>query len=234
MTESYTSQGNLSFKDYLSRTYIVVALGLLISAVSAFLASILMPILLYTAPLFSTILMFGMVIGEFVIAVRFSANLMVMSNKSAWTSYVAYAVLTGASFYTLFLYYDLGSLALTFIATIIMFVCMAIIGKTSKRNLMGVYGLLLPAIIAGMIVTLLNNLIFHSNPVNLFIAYIGMILFLVLTAADVQRLESFYNQSSYDANIREKLMIMGAFQLYLDFINLFLRILRFLGRRRDN
>lgn len=233
MTESYTNQG-LSFKDYLSKTYMVVALGLLISAVSAFIASIIMPIFLYTAPLLATVLMFGMVIGEFIIAIRFSSNLMVMSNNSAWTSYIAYAVLTGASFYTLFLYYDLGSLALTFIATIIMFVCMAIIGKTSKRNLMGVYGLLLPAIIAGMIVTLLNSFIFHSNSINLFIAYIGMILFLVLTAADVQRLEGFYNQSSYDANIREKLMIMGAFQLYLDFINLFIRILRFLGRRRDN
>lgn len=234
MLENFTSYSNLSFKDYLSKTYIAVALGLIISAISAFLASVLIPVLFYVAPVIAAILTFGMVIGELVLAVRFSSRLMTMSKKSAWSCYIAYAVLTGASFYTLFLYYDLGSLTLTFVATIIMFVCMAIIGKTSKRNLSTIYGLLMPAIIAGVIVTLLNSLIFHSSAIDLTIAYIGMIIFLILTAADVQRLEGFYNQSSYDADIREKLMVMGAFQLYLDFINLFIRILRFLGRRKDN
>ena len=234
MTQSYTNQKDSSFKSYLSKTYFAIAGGLLISAVFAFLACEIVPLLFYTVPGFASLLMLIMPFAEIGVAIYFSSRLFAMNKKTAWTCYIAYSALTGFSLYSIFLYYDLGSLTLALVATIVMFVCMALIGRTSKFNFMSLYGLLIPALFAGIIVTLLNSLIFHSPFVDLAIAYVGIIIFLVITAADVQKLEAFYNQSSYDNELSEKLMVMGAFQLYLDFINIFLRILQFLGRRRDN
>ena len=234
MTQSYSNQYNADYKTYLSKTYMTVALGLGISAISAFIASIILPIMMYRAPMFFFVLMIGMIIGEFAIAINFSARLFTMSKKSAWACYIGYSVLTGLSFYTLFLYYDLGSVALAFFSTLVMFVCMAIIGKTAKFNVYSVYGLLLPAVLAGAITTLLNALIFHSPMIDLFISFAGIILFLFMTAADAKKVQDLYNQSQYDKDLSDKLMIMSAMQLYLDFINIFVRVLRFMGRRRND
>lgn len=233
MTQSYSNRRELSFNQYLTKTFTTVAIGLAISAACAFIASILMPILMMRQPIFSTFLILTMAIAELGIAIYFSSRLLSMPKSSAWLCFVIYAILTGVSFFTIFMYYDLGSVLLAFVATLIMFVCMAIIGRTSRFNYASIYGLLLPAIIAGSIITLLNGFIFHSSFISLLIAYIGLILFLVLTAADMQKLEQFYNQSAYDNELSEKLMIMGALQLYLDFINIFIRILRFVARNKN-
>lgn len=233
MTQSNTYRQDNSLKNYLSKTFSTVAVGVAISAVLAFLTSNFMPILLRSTGL-SIAFVFGPIIIELIIAFYFSSNLMNMSKSKAWACYIIYSVTTGISFASIIWAYDLGSVTLAFVSTAIMFACMAFIGHTSNIDYTKIYSLFLPAIIAGIIITLLNSFIFHSAWVDMAIVYIGLILFLIITAADVQKLKNFYYAGQTNDELSEKLMIMGAFQLYLDFINLFIRILQIFGRRRND
>lgn len=233
MTQTNTYKQNNSLKNYFAKTFSTVAIGVTISTIFAFLTNILLPVFIRSAG-FSLAIVFGPIIIELIIAFYFSANLMRMSRTKAWACYFIYSVATGISFSTLILSYNIGSVALAFLSTAIMFVCMAIIGHTSNIDYTRIYSLFLPAVIAGFIITLLNAFIFKSPWVNMSIVYIGLILFLIITAADVQKLKNFYYASQTDDEISEKLMILGAFQLYLDFVNLFIRILQIFGRRRND
>lgn len=232
MTQSNTYRNDNSLKNYLSKTFSTVAIGVAISAVLAAVASRLAPVFMMRNPGLALAISIGLIIGELAIAFYFSLNLQKMSKSTAWFCYIAYSVITGLSFSTIIMSYANASVTLAFISTAIMFICMSIIGRTSNINFTKVYSLFLPAIIAGFIMTLLNVFLIHSPWIDMMIVYIGLVLFLAITAADVQRLQAFYYASQNDSELSDKLMIMGAFQLYLDFANLFIRILQIFGRRR--
>lgn len=232
MTQSNTYRNDNSLKNYLSKTFSTVAIGVAISAVLAAVASRLAPVFMMRNPGLALAISIGLIIGELVIAFYFSLNLQKMSKSTAWFCYIAYSVITGLSFSTIIMSYANASVTLAFVSTAIMFICMSIIGRTSNINFTKVYSLFLPAIIAGFIMTLLNVFLIHSPWIDMMIVYIGLVLFLAITAADVQRLQAFYYASQNDSELSDKLMIMGAFQLYLDFANLFIRILQIFGRRR--
>lgn len=231
MTESRTYKNENSLKNYLAKTFSTVALGVAISALLAYVASQFIPILLLRTPGLYLGLSIVAIVGELGIAFYFSSNLTRMSKQTAWICYILYSVITGLSFSTIVMTYTDATITLAFVSTAIMFVCMSIIGHTSNIDYTRVYSLFLPAIIAGFIMTLLNAFLIHSAWINMVIVYIGLVLFLVITAADVQRLRQFYFASQTDDELSEKLMIMGAFQLYLDFANLFIKILQIFGRR---
>lgn len=232
MTQSNTYRNQNSLQNYFSKTFSTVAVGVAISALVAFIASKLLPIMFIRMPGVSTVLVLGMVIAELGIAFYFSLNLMKMSRQTAWVCYVLYSVVTGFSFATIIMTYTTASVTLAFVSTAIMFACMSFIGHTSNIDYTRIYSLFLPAIIAGFVVTLLNAFIIHSAWINMTIVYIGLILFLVITAADVQKLKQYYFASQNDSELSDKLMILGAFQLYLDFANLFIRIIQIFGKRR--
>lgn len=231
MTESRTYKNENSLKNYLAKTFSTVALGVAISALLAYVASQFIPILLLRTPGLYLGLSIVAIVGELGIAFYFSSNLTRMSKQTAWICYILYSVITGLSFSTIVMTYTDTTITLAFVSTAIMFACMSIIGHTSNIDYTRVYSLFLPAIIAGFIMTLLNAFLIHSAWINMVIVYIGLVLFLVITAADVQRLRQFYFASQTDDELSEKLMIMGAFQLYLDFANLFIKILQIFGRR---
>ena len=232
MTETKTYKQENSLKNYLSKTFSTVAIGVAISAVLAYVASKLVPVLLMRSPGLYLGLSIVAIVAELGIAFYFSANLMRMSKQTAWTCYIVYAVVTGLSFATIIMAYTNATVTLAFVSTAIMFACMSFIGHTSNVDYTKVYSLFLPAILAGIIITLLNSFFFRSAWIDMSIVYIGLVLFLVITAADVQRLKQFYYASQSDDELAEKLMIMAAFQLYLDFANLFIKILQIFGRRR--
>lgn len=232
MTQSNTYRNQNTLQNYFSKTFSTVAIGVAISAIVAFIASKLLPIMFITMPGLSTFLVLGMVFVELGIAFYFSTNLMKMSKQTAWICYVLYSVVTGFSFATIIMTYTTASVTLAFVSTAIMFACMSFIGHTSNIDYTRIYALFLPAIIAGFVVTLLNAFIIHSAWINMTIVYLGLVLFLVITAADVQKLKQYYFMSQSDSELSDKLMILGAFQLYLDFANLFIRIIQIFGRRR--
>lgn len=225
--EYNTYAGGLTFRDYLSRTYLTVALGLGISAMFAYGFLYLIPYVIS----FYSIFMMASALLTLGIAFFFSLRLRKMSTVTAWVCYFLYSAITGISLSSLLLYYAGTSVASAFFTTAILFVCMAIIGHTTHIDL-SKYGFLFSAgLVTLLIVSLLNAFVFHTS--GFWITFFGIILFLGLVAYDMQRLKAFYDAGSYNSQMAEKMMIYGAFQLYLDFINLFIRILNMFGRRRD-
>ncbi len=142
-----------------------------------------------------------------------------------WT----FAVLMGASLSTIFLVYTDGSIALTFFATAAAFASLSLYGYTTKRDLSGMGTFLLMGLVGLIVASIVN--VFMQNPTfDLVIAAIGVLVFAGLTAYDTQKIKSLYFQVA-GSDIAGKSAIMGALTLYLDFINMFLFLLRFLGNR---
>ncbi|MDB5694252.1 MAG: hypothetical protein JWO81_3315 [Alphaproteobacteria bacterium] len=153
-----------------------------------------------------------------------------ISTGTAQALYWAYATVMGLSLSTIFLVYTGGSIAITFFATAAAFVSLSLWGYTTKKDLSG-FGTFLLMGLVGLIVAMLINAFFPSGPMTLAISAIGVLLFAGLTAYDTQKIKSMYFVVR-GSDFVGKSAIMGALTLYLDFINLFLFLLRFMGDRR--
>lgn len=220
---------NMTFRSYVSKVFVYVALGLLISGVFSFVIASRIEILFS----FGLIGVFLPMILEIVIAVYFTSKLMTMSKQTAYICYFLYSVLTGISLSTIFVVYSIGNIMFAFASTSVLFVCMAVLGNNTAFDLTKASSYLSFGLIGIIIATLLNLLIFKSSSLDLIISYIATIIFLVLIAYDMQKLRNLYNNGMSDGDLYDKLLIFGSFQLYLDFINLFLRILQVFSRRKD-
>jgi FtsH-binding integral membrane protein len=141
-----------------------------------------------------------------------------------------YAVLMGLSLSTILLVYTGTSIAQAFFATAAAFAGLSLFGYTTKKDLSG-FGTFLIMGVVGLVVASLINMFLKSSALDLVVSFVGVLLFAGLTAYDTQRIKSMYFQVQGSAMIG-KTVIMGALQLYLDFINLFLFLLRFMGDRR--
>ena len=228
----YNNNGtDLSFKSYLSKVFIFIALGLLVSAGISFLVGSNYEIIFTVLKGYGTIAIFLPAILELVVAIYFSARLMTMSKQTAYLCYFLYAVLTGLSFSYIFAIYEFGEITFAFVSTTVLFICMAIVGNNTNVNLSRFSGYLFGGLLAIIISTLLNVFLFKSSTADLLISYAAIIIFLVLIAYDMQRLRDLYNSGLNDSELYEKLLIFGSFQLYLDFINVFLRVLQVFSRR---
>jgi len=152
-----------------------------------------------------------------------------MTEGTAKAIYWAYATLMGLSLSTIFLVYTGASIAQTFFATAAAFAGLSLFGYTTKKDLSG-FGTFLIMGVVGVIVAMLINLFLKSSALDLAISAIGVLLFAGLTAYDTQKIKSMYFAVQGSAFIG-KSVVMGALQLYLDFINMFLFLLRFMGNR---
>ena len=152
-----------------------------------------------------------------------------ISTGTAQILYWTYAVLMGASLSTIFLVYTNASIALTFFATAAAFASLSLYGYTTKRDLSGLGTFLIMGLV-GIIVASIANLFWMNDTFSLAIAAIGVLVFAGLTAYDTQKIKSMYF-SVAGTDFAGKAAIMGALALYLDFINMFLFLLRFMGSR---
>jgi hypothetical protein len=146
--------------------------------------------------------------------------------------FVVYAILMGMSLSFIFLIYELGSIASTFLITAGMFGAMALLGYTTKTDLTKFGSILIMGLVGIIIASIVNLLIFQSSMMDYVISLLGVLIFTGLTAYDVQKLKRMGSTIDQSSELSRKLTIMGALTLYLDFINLFLFLLRFLGNRR--
>jgi len=153
-----------------------------------------------------------------------------MSDTTAKLVYWAYAVLMGLSLSTIFLVYTGASIATTFFASATAFGGLSLYGYTTKRDLSPFATFLIMGLV-GIIVASLINLWFQSNTMSLVISGLGVLIFAGLTAWDTQKIKSMYF-AVQGSDFVGRSVVMGALTLYLDFINLFLFLLRFLGDRR--
>ncbi len=155
-----------------------------------------------------------------------------LSSATMVILFMVFSILMGMSLSFIFLMYDLGSIATTFAITAGMFGAMALLGYTTKTDLTKFGSMLYMALIGIIIASVVNLLIFQSSTMDYIISLIGVLVFTGLTAYDVQKLKRIGSQVDQASETARKLTIMGALTLYLDFINLFLFLLRFLGNRR--
>jgi FtsH-binding integral membrane protein len=144
--------------------------------------------------------------------------------------FLVYSVLVGLSLSFIFIVYTMGSIATTFGVTSLTFGIMAIAGYTTKTDLTK-FGSILMMALVGIIVAMLVNYFLKSESMQYIISFIGVLIFTGLTAYDVQKLKKMGNEMTAGHESTRKYAIMGALSLYLDFINLFLFLLRFMGRR---
>ena len=174
--------------------------------------------------------MWLLIIAELVLVFVLSARINKMSVTTATIMLIVYSALNGATLSFIFLAYSLGSIAKTFFITTGMFGVMALVGATTKRDLSKMGSILFMALI-GLIIASLVNIFLHSSGLDWIISLIGVVLFTALTAYDVQRVKRLATESDlYDDTQVGRLAIISALSLYLDFINLFLYLLRFFGR----
>ena len=159
-----------------------------------------------------------------------SFRLQKMSFAVAQTTFWVYAALMGVSLSTILFLYTGTSIALTFFVTAATFGAMSLWGYTTSRDLTGFGSFLFMGLI-GLILASLANFFFHSSQLQFVVSVIGVLIFTGLTAYDSQSIKNLYFAGD-DSEATGKKAIMGALRLYLDFINLFLYLLRFMGNRR--
>lgn len=155
-----------------------------------------------------------------------------MSQSAMIALFIVYSVLMGMSLSFILLVYTAASIFKTFLITASMFGVMALLGYTTKTDLTRFGSIMLMGLI-GIIIAMLVNFFMQSETLDYIISFVGVLIFTGLTAYDVQKLKNIGASGLSDGETMGKMTIFGALTLYLDFINLFLFLLRFFGRGRD-
>ncbi len=171
-----------------------------------------------------------LLIAEIALVWFLSARVMKLSLPVATGAFALYSVLNGVTLSPIFLVYTSESIATTFFVTSGTFGAMALYGYFTKRDLTKWGSLLFMALI-GVVIASVVNIFLKSEVMMWIITYIGVVLFVALTAYDTQKIKLLAYQTAHDAELSKKVSILGALSLYLDFINLFLYLLRIFGRR---
>lgn len=179
----------------------------------------------------SRIPIFLCIAAEFGIVIYLSSRISRMSLTTATVWFIVYSILTGITLAPIFLVYTGASIAKTFLITGGTFGAMALIGFTTKRDLSKMGSLLFMALI-GLIISTLVNLFLKSTMFEMILSGLGVLIFTGLTAWDVQSIKKMLLESGEVSESTMKLALLGALTLYLDFINLFLYLLRFFGDRK--
>ena len=172
----------------------------------------------------------GLLIGEIVMVIALSASINKLSNAGATALFYLYSILNGATLSCIMLVYTQASIVLTFAITAGVFGTMAIYGYVTKSDL-SKFGSFMTMALFGLIICIVVNMFMHSSTMEWIISFAGVVIFIGLTAWDVQKIMRMAAMS--DASNEGKVATLGALSLYLDFINLFLYLLRFFGSSRD-
>jgi uncharacterized protein len=216
----------LDFSGFMTRTYFTMAggLGLTAAIATAMMQSGLAYTVAATKPLF-----WGVLLAELALVWVITSNLEKLESGTSMVLFLLYAALNGVSMAPLFLIYDLGSVANVFGISMGTFAATAFFGQVTKMDLTRLGGFLMMALI-GIIIAGVVNLFLRSDMMSFYISLAAVAVFIGLTAYDVQKLRNLYNSNAL--NGKGALHVYGALQLYLDFVNLFINLLRLLGKRK--
>jgi len=215
-------------RAYMLKIYNYMALGLGITGVIAYFVASNEQLL--TAIMGNPILFWGLFIAQIGAVVYLSARITKMPTRTAQIIFFAYAALSGLTFSGIFAAYTFESLARVFFITSITFGAMSLYGYTTKRDLTGFGSFLIMGVI-GLIIASVVNIFLQSSALMFITSLLGVLIFVGLTAYDTQKLKLMYSQVG-QSDLAENYAVIGALTLYLDFINLFIFLLRFMGDRR--
>lgn len=214
-------------RDYMAKVYNFMSIALAISGLVAFLVSS-SPALM--AAIFGTPLAWVVMLAPLGFVMFFGYKLNSISGQQAKTYLWIYSALMGLSLSTIFIAYTNASIARVFFISAATFGSMSLYGYTTKKDLTGMGSFLFMGLI-GLIIASLVNLFLKSSALEFALSAIGVLIFIGLTAYDTQRIKQSYYRSA-DSEMTSKLAVMGALSLYMDFINLFIMMLRFFGDRK--
>jgi len=229
-SDSIVQQSRTGLQTYMAQVYGWMTCGLLLTAFVAWYAARSEAIMSFVFS--SQITFFGLVIAQLAVVFVLSGMIHKLSAGLATTLFMLYSALTGLTISSILLIYTAQSIAATFVVTAGMFGAMSLYGYTTKRDLSGLGSMLFMGLI-GILLASLVNFWLKSEALMWAVTYIGVIVFVGLTAYDTQKLKNIGQQIDVrDASQLRKSSILGALTLYLDFINLFLMLLRIFGNRR--
>ncbi|MCJ7420612.1 Bax inhibitor-1/YccA family protein [Sphingomicrobium astaxanthinifaciens] len=214
-------------RKYMLSVYNYMASGVLLTGIVA--------MLFYSSGMAASVFMGGGILPWVIIlsplaiifAMSFGQNR--MSTGTLQLMFWGFATLMGLSMSTIFLRYTGISIAQTFFAVTAAFAGLSLWGYTTKKDLSGWGTFLIMGVVGLLVAMLLNAFVFQSGAMSLAISAIGVLIFAGLTAYDTQKIKSIYNYVARDANLMQRAIIMGALNLYLDFINMFQFLLSFMG-----
>lgn len=228
--DSIVQRTGSGLQTFMAQVYGWMTVGLLLTAfVALYVAS---SYELQEMIFSSKIVFFGLIIAQLGLVFVLSGMVHKMSGAMATSLFMLYSVLTGVTISSVLLLYTASSIASTFFICAAMFGALSIYGYTTKRSLTGMGSFLFMGLI-GIIIASIVNIFMQSSMMSMVISYAGVLIFAGLTAYDTQKLKDMGNEiNQEDKENMRRYSIMGALTLYLDFINLFLMLLRILGDRR--
>jgi len=215
---------------FLAKVFNWMAVGLGLTGIIALItAETGLALTIASSPIF-----FILIIGELGLVFYLSARIEKIQAGTASMLFYGYAILNGLTLSVIFLAYTRTSIAGTFFITAGMFAAMAVYGTVTKRDLSGLGSFLMMGLV-GIIIASIVNFFLNSSSLYWAISFIGVFIFTGLTAYDVQQIKNMGERGILEQgeDAIKKGSIMGALRLYLDFINLFLMLLRFFGASRD-
>lgn len=219
----------VSFPALMRKVYLWMAMALAITGVTAF--GVANNEALLTLIFGNPFVFWGLFIAEFALVMILSARIQRMSLTTATLMFIVYSILNGSVLSIVLLAYTQSSVASTFFICGGTFGAMALYGYTTKSDLSGM-GKMAYMALFGLILATLVNIFIKSAGFSLILSYIGVLVFVGLTAWDTQKIKLMLAQAPADEN-GQKLAVLSALTLYLDFINLFLYLLRIFGGRKD-
>ncbi|MDD6198070.1 MAG: Bax inhibitor-1/YccA family protein [Prevotella sp.] len=180
----------------------------------------------------SKVTFFGLIIAEFALVFAISGAINRLSLSTATMLFILYSVINGATLSSIFFAFSVATISKVFFITAGTFGAMALVGYTTKTDLTSMGKLLFMALL-GIIIASVVNMFVASSGLDLILSYVGVLVFVGLTAYDTQKIKQMCQAAPDASESSQKLALIGALSLYLDFINLFLYLLRIFGNNRD-
>lgn len=216
-------------RKFMTGVYVRMMLALFISATVAFYASQSDAVLSFFSN--KGIPFYVLIVGELVLVIVLSAAIHKLSSFVAMACFLLYAVMNGLSFCTIFMLYEVSSIYTMFLVSALMFAGMSIYGARTKSDLTSAGRYLFMGLI-GIVVAGLVNMFLRSSAIDWITSLLGVGLFIGITAYDTQRLMRIAIHDDGSESF-QKMSIIGALELYLDFINIFLKMLSLFGKRKN-
>jgi hypothetical protein len=219
-----------AFPVLMRKVYLWMTLALVITGFTAYYVASSETLMM--ALLSNQILFWGLVIGELVLVFALSAAINKLSLTTATLMFVLYSVINGATLSFIFMVYTASSITNVFLITAGTFAAMALFGYFTKTDLTS-WGKILMMALIGIIIATIVNIFTKSEGLAVILNYLGVLVFVGLTAYDSQKIKQMLMMAPDAGEAAQKVALLGALSLYLDFINLFIYLLRIFGSRRD-
>lgn len=216
------------FRTYMATVYGNMSLGLLLTAITSYMVSLSPQMMNY---IFKTPLFYVVMFAPVGMAIYYSLKWQQLKVETAQGLFFLYAFMVGLSMASIFIAYTGESIARIFLITSSMFGATSLYGYATKRDLTGMGSFMMMGLF-GLVIAMVINIFLKSSGLQMMLSFLAVIIFTALTAYDVQRLKNIYYQV-VDQEMLGKVAMMGAFILYLDFINLFIHLLHLFGNRRS-